>query len=69
MHRCVGVGRIRTGAGDDDWRGGGRQTAALAMLPVQPVAKGLAGLEGRHGAGRDGDGFAGAWISALAAAR
>ena len=29
-------------AGDDAWRGGGRRTAALAMLPVQPVAKGLA---------------------------
>ena len=57
---------MRTRAGDDDWRGGGGLTAALAMLPVQPVAKGLAGLEGRHGAGRDGDGFAAAGIAALA---
>ena len=35
------------------------------MLPVEPVAKGLAGLERRHGAGGDGDGFAGAGIEAL----
>ena len=35
------------------------------MLPGEPVAKDLGGLEGRHGAGGDSDGFAGAGIAAL----
>ena len=38
----------------------------LAMLVVEPVAKRLAGLEGRHGAGGDGNGFTGAGIAAPA---
>ena len=37
---------------------------ALAMLSVEPAAKGLAGLERRSGAGGDGDGFPGAGIAA-----
>ena len=36
----------------------------LAMLSVEPAAKGLAGLERRNGAGGDGDGFPGAGIAA-----
>ena len=64
VHRYARVGKMRTRGGDDSRRDGGRRTAALAILSVQPVARGLAGLEGRHGARGDGDGFAGAGIVA-----
>ena len=66
VHRCTRVEKMRTRAGGDSRGGDERRTAALATLAVEPVAKSLAGLEGRHGALGDDDGFAGAGIAALA---
>ena len=66
---CIGaswVEEMRTRAGDESHRCGDGRTAALALRAVEPVAKSLAGLESRHGARGDGDGFAGAGIPSLA---
>ena len=70
QRRIGGVASRRVGR-ERAWRPGLRFAAervppnrALAMLSVEPAAKGLAGLERRSGAGGDGDGFPGAGIAA-----
>ena len=63
--RFARVGKVRTRPGESAGTGAIRLTSAPAILAVEPVAKSLAGLEGRHGARRDGNGFAGLGIAAL----